>query len=54
MLLFKRVVFRSTFVAKMSENLKRAQRVQESVETNMYTIEQEAKIRQKVTVESSV
>lgn len=53
-LLFKRLVFRSTFVAKMSENIKRAQRVQEGVETHKYAIEHEARVRQKVTIESSI
>jgi hypothetical protein len=49
-LLFKRVLFRSSFVAKMSENIKRAQRVQDGVEAHKYAVEHEARIRQKVTV----
>lgn len=49
-----RLLFRSSFVAKMSENIKRAQRVQADIEGNKYAIEHQAKIRQKVTVESSI
>lgn len=47
-----------SFVKKMAENIaldtQRAQRVQNNVMQETYTIEQEAKLRQKVTVESSV
>lgn len=39
MLALKKVIFRSTFIAKMSENIKRAQRVQEGLEANKYAIQ---------------
>lgn len=45
---------RISFVAKMSENIKkdmlRAQRVQDNVLSNQYTVEMEAKLRSRVTV----
>lgn len=58
MFILKKSLSRFSFAAKMSEILKRdierAQRVQENVMNNNYTIEAEAKLRQKVTIESSI
>lgn len=58
MLLITKTITRFSFAAKMSEVLKRdiqrAQRVQENVLNNNYAIQAEAKLRQKVSIESSV
>lgn len=57
-LLLRRSFSPFSFAAKMSEivkrDIERAQRVQANVMNNKYAIEAEAKLRQKVSIESSI